>query len=327
MLELFRRNLFLNSLLLLPIVILFRLRGFFDGVVYKTSLTDTLLSRATISWISSDAWQSLIACLLVFFQALLINKFIIKNNLSKDITLISGLIYVSVSSMFYEFGGLSPVVFANTFVVLSISQIFKTYNNANVTPELFLSGFFMSLAAAFYTPYILFFIFTNLAFIIMRSYTKIERLQHLLGWICTYFLIFTYQYLVNDYRFSIPYDYFNQVSIFRVDKLSIVSWIFLLFVIICAIIFVLNGNKFFAKRNNAVQKKISILFWLMLFSGMSLLLYKYRTFHHTLAFCISACYFSAMIILRQKNKMFQELVYILIVIIAIFSNLGIIQLS
>jgi hypothetical protein len=314
-------------LLLLPIVILFRLRGFFDGVVYKSSLHDTLLSRAATSWISSDFGQSLIACLLVFFQALLINKFIIKNNLSRDITLISGLMYVSISSMFYEFSGLSPVIIANTFVILSISQIFKTYNNANVTPELFLSGFYMSMSAAFYAPYILLFIFTNLAFIIMRSYTKIERLQHLLGWICTYFLIFTYQYLVNDYRFSIPYDYFNQVSIFRMDKLGTVSWIFLLFVIVCAIIFVLNNNTFFAKKNNAVQKKISILFWLMLFSGIAFLLYKHRTFHHTLAFCISACYFSTMIILRQKNKMFQELVYILIVIVAIFSNLGIIQVS
>lgn len=326
MLEIFRRNLFLNSLLLLPITMLYRIKSFIDPRVYIPSEHDTYLSRLIFQYFTDGKIQALLGCFIVFIQAMMLNRIVIKNSLSKEITLVTGLLYITFTSLLPQFIGLSPELLANTFIIFVFGQLFKTYNTAEVASETYLSGFFVGVASLLYVPCILLILFTNLSLMIMRSYSVREKIQHFLGWITPFFLMMTFQYFIGYKKFIIPNDYFNQWGLISIDfTKNFGTNGVLIIVLLISIFFVFNINNFYQKTANSIQKRISILFWLMLFTAIMAIFFKYLGLSHMIIFCIPASYFTCILLLRVKNKLFQELIYLSFLLVIIFVHLDFIN--
>ena len=127
MLEFFRRNLFLNSLLLLPYTLLVRIESLMhaDQPSYASELSPF------IAWfndlIPSILTQNILACLLVFLQAVYINRIVVKHRMGSQITLWPGLVYILLCSIIPQCTYLSAVLIAYSFILAAFSDIFKIY--------------------------------------------------------------------------------------------------------------------------------------------------------------------------------------------------------
>jgi len=131
LLSIFRNNLFINSLLLLPYVILVRVHTLVHPVAYEVQQGDTFVVEFLFSSISSPIGQSISAILLVYLQAVFLNRLVIKHRLAPDYSLWPGLIYILLTLM-PSFPGLSPHLLANTFILISLDQLFRTYKSPKV---------------------------------------------------------------------------------------------------------------------------------------------------------------------------------------------------
>lgn len=102
MIELFRKNLAINSLLLLPYAILLRIHS----LLYPVSTVDigsNGIQESILTFFSGPLSQNIAATLLVFLQAVFINRLAIVNRLSSEITLLPGLVYIIIAT-FFSFG-------------------------------------------------------------------------------------------------------------------------------------------------------------------------------------------------------------------------------
>ncbi len=183
MLEIFRKNLFINSLLLLPYIILVRLATLFYPQKYQVQETSNEILKGLYSFIDFPVLQSIIAILLIFIHAIIINHTFIKHRLSREITLLPGLIYVVFVTVVTDFTVLHPALLGNTFIIFALMNLFKTYKLPNAAACIFNAGFYISVASLFYTPYVFMVFFGIIILLILRSFKLLEKLQYFLGFL------------------------------------------------------------------------------------------------------------------------------------------------
>ena len=124
MIGIFKNNLFFNSLLLLPYVIVLRIHSLIYPITYVALETDTVPTKLIFGFIESGLTQNILATLIVYFQVLYINRLVIKHRMANQITLLPGLIYAILVSLVPEYSLLSPFLIANTFPIHDPGSIF-----------------------------------------------------------------------------------------------------------------------------------------------------------------------------------------------------------
>lgn len=328
MLEFFRRNLFINSILLLPFCLLLRIKGIVKPVPYV--LDKDLASTVFINfyeWIGAPWLQGLVASLFIYIQALIINRLAIKHRLSKELTPIPGLIFITISAVLPDLLTLSPQLIGASFIIIAVSLIFETYNSNDASGQIFSSGFLIGLAGLFYFPYYYFFIFSFIGLIIMKSFTLKERIQHVIAWVLPTFLLLSFEYFVESSKMVIP-DYFgpnlglnNALFIQDVKSLFISILIGLLI-----LVFVFNYSNYNKQKPTATQKKISILYWVLAYTGFVLSLVEKLEYPHIALFLFPSAIFIALSFLNFKNKIIAEIAFLIMLIFSVIVQFDLIQI-
>lgn len=275
-----------------------------------------------------QAWlQGLIASLFVYIQALIINRMSIKHRLSKELTLIPGLVYITLSAFLPDLLSLSPQLIGATFVLLAVSLIFQTYNSTSASSQIFLSGFGIGVAGLFYFPYYYFFIFSFIGLIIMKNFTFKERIQHVLAWVLPTLLLWSWEYFREAPSFVIP-DYFssnlglnNELFIQDIKSLIISVLVGLM-----VLIFVFNYSNYNKQKPTATQKKVSILYWTMAYTGFVLSLVEKLEYPHLFLFLFPSAVFIALSFLNFKNKIVAEIAFLVLMIISVIVQFDLIQI-
>lgn len=328
MLEIFKRNVFVNSILLLPYAIFLRFNEFFAPQIVAprpefSSMLNTL-------YVATDTGitQTVIATILVFIQALMINKIAIKQKLFKDTNLVAGLIYILISASLPDFNALSPTLIAMTFMIPAIGIIMQTYNSSDASTQVFGSGVLVGIAALFYYPFYYFFFITLISILILKSFKFKERIQHLLALFIPTFMLFTVEYFNNASQYVVP-SYF--LANFQYDFTLLVQDIKGLFTVviisIAMIVAVLNYGNYRLQKPTATQKKLDILYWVALFSVVSII-FTYKTeYSHIYILLFPLSIFLALSILRLKSKIVAEIVHLVLVIFVIIIQFKLIQLT
>jgi hypothetical protein len=326
LISIFRKNLFINSLLLLPYVCLLRLKSFFLETPYIASGQESYITKTVLNLFNGTISQAIVAIFIVFVNALMINRMGIKNNLSKDNNLVSGVIYGLFSSLLLSFLPLSPALLATPFILLSVQSIFSSYNNLKASDEIFLSGFYMSVASLFYFPLFYFFIFTFTGFVIMRSFTFKERIQHIVGWIVPLFLVNSWQYFVTSYPTDFPAYFYNKIGINLVNQIAIGDIIAFGFTIIILIICLLSFGVYMSKKVIASQKRVSILYWMLLIVGLTSFFYSGINMNHLHLLAIPISIFITMNLMEMKNQMWPEIIHLLFILLLVIVHLDLVKL-
>lgn len=317
MLEVFRKNLFFTSILLLPYVFIVRIGMLISpvGFVIDES-SQTFLTSLVYSHSGDPLTQNIIACLLIFAQGLIVNYIFNIDKISRESTQLSGVFYVLFVSLIANTSGLTPVLIANTFMLLGLLHILNTYKNVQAVSQIFNGGFMIAMASLFYIPYAIFIVFGIFALLQLRSFKLLEKLQFLVGVITPYFLIFTLKFW-NDQPF-IEIEFLSDIF-FRWPDLSIeyslIEYIAIGVVLIISAACIVFYNTIVSKKAVQAKKKIEILYWFMFFWFLSYLILNTQIEIHLISIAIPISLLLGILSSESKNKIFYELLHLALIII------------
>lgn len=175
-----------------------------------------------------------LTALIVFVQAILLNRSITRHNLFSKTSYLPALMYAVLASMFSPFLTLNPVLLCNFFLLWLVDRIFFLYRGANVLRITFDMGLAIGAGSLFYYPFLLIFPVTWFSLMIFRPFAWREWLSPVIGLTVPYIFAFTwYMYTGNMASFFDIWQPFivNFPSLLTIppyDYIALVPLLFLL---------------------------------------------------------------------------------------------------
>ncbi len=271
MLALFRHNTLINSLALLAYTVLLRSFSFFQTEAYASTsqgvLSDWFFGLLDRSHIGADV----IGILLVFFQAVMINRYVIVHRLAQRITLFPGVLYVLFTAMLPCYQQLSPELLANTCVIAILPILHKTYRQKQIALQVFNAGLLIGLASLFQSAYLILFVWVIICIVIMNSVNPKRVVQGLLGAVVpmVWSLVICYWYDSLSscrLRFGQGFGFLSFGS-----TLPGTYWWVMVIMALLLIWGLLSFGSSLSKRLIKSRKGNEALYWLLLMSGVVVL--------------------------------------------------------
>lgn len=327
MLEFFRQNGFISSLALLPYAFLLRINNIINPISTLPSENYSGLTNGILSWLSNPVMQGVLASFLVFIQALLINRLVIKHRITKDTSHIPGLIYVLLSAFLHEFLFLTPELLSLTFIILAIHVTMTTYNEKEAAGPVFTVGFLIGLSALFYFPNYFFFLIGLLALFILKSFDLRDFLQFTSGFVLPTMFHSVWEFFISSSQNIFPSYFLNNLNLsftFLIQDLK--SLIVFILIGIVVILTLISYGTYNQQKPTSTQLKINILYWVALFSLLTIVIIKVPGYAHILFLIFPLSIFLAMNFMSAKNKIVAEIVHLFMIIFAIIIQFGLIEI-
>ena len=317
MVSLFRNNDVINFLLLIPYAVVLRIYSLIYPTAYIPSAEDTIITKWIFTWISNPFIQSIIAILLVFAHALMINVMANNYRIHRLPTALAGMIYIFLASCIKELQVLTPALIGLTFILVAVFNVFKTYKLTRAAPNIFNASFSCALATIIYPPYIVVIIAFFVGFLSMRNFSLQERIQFLIGfgvlfWIAGAFL---FAYDVLDWNFFGSLSFPGILNDFSWSAKDL--WLNLGISGLLIFLSLVNYYNYMKKKVIDIRKKIDFFYWLLLCAFLSLFIFRQLDYQHYMILAVSLSIFLSMSLLLIKNKTLAELLH-LVGLIAVF---------
>lgn len=326
MIEIFRKNLFVNSILLLPYIFILRISTLIHPIGFTLGPNTNVFQKIIFFNFSSPLAQNIFANLLIFGHVLLINHIFIKNRLSKNITLFPGLFYVIFITIISENTFLAPILIANTFIILAVLNVLETYKLPQAKVYIFNTGFILGMASLFYSPYFAFILFGVIALLQLRSFKITEKIQYFAGFGVPYFLLFTYRYWYSISFVDLDFikEIFFRWPAFRTDGLiTFYLCLSVIFVSILAVLF--NFGSINGKKSIQAQKKIDIFYWVLFFCLLSFFIFSTPELNHLMSLAFPLSVLIGCLVSDAKKNVLLEIVHILVVSLIFITQFRLIQ--
>jgi len=311
MLGIFRQNLFINSVLLLPYTFLLRIHSLLYPKVYVSNELDGWINYNVFSFLMDyPRLQATIAIFIIFFQAVCINYIVNKHRLTIRPNLFPGLIYILLTSFHKEFLVLNPILFANLFLLLALINLMKTYRITKCHGAIFNTSFFICLASLLYFPYIGMLVAGFIGLVMLRSFGFQEKMQFMAGMMVLFYLLFVLLYYLGGHNLFFYSYLLGNLPLPSYDNYSIDAIILLgLFLIMVAItIFHYYSNR--KKKSIQAQKKIDVLYWMIIVSPLFVIFWSELGILHMSILTLPLSFLLAMSLYRMSNKFLAELIHL-----------------
>ncbi|MDZ4680136.1 MAG: hypothetical protein SGI94_06815 [Saprospiraceae bacterium] len=227
---------------------------------------------------------TLLTIVLLSLQAVLINVLVSNHRLASEVSLFPGLFYILIASSLPSFLCFSPIHLANTFLLIALGGLMNTYKQSSCADLIFNVGLWMGVASLFYPPFILLFFVGMAGLNVLRAYKIRERLMLLAGMATPYLLTALYCFWNNELSLFLDLQIFKPFEFWSFAKhevlweivVELVYWFLLILIAIG------SAGAYDFKMQLQVQKKISILYWALLFAGLSTCIQKEASVEHLL---------------------------------------------
>jgi hypothetical protein len=254
-----------------------------EGIEGDGFLSDWLIGKVG----TQGFWATLTGIFVVFIQALMINIIVAKYRMATTISLLPGLFYALLVSLFPEFLVLTPALLANTFFILALWELYETYRKNEASGNIVNVGFWLGIASLFYFPEIAFILLVVFGLSVLRAFRLKEMFMLLIGFVIPYFWVGVYFfwsgqldvfwqtylfYKFSFFNFAFPWDSVTLVKVLVLGLLTLV------------VLFSL-GN-YSSKRSIQAQKNISVLYWSILVAAISFIIQSNTPFYHLLVIIV-----------------------------------------
>lgn len=242
-----------------------------------------ILCDVLYSFIGSQGFVAhIIAMVLLIAQGYIVNLIAINYRLSNEINLFPGLFYIWFCCAIPDFLYLSPVLIGNTFFLIALYQIFDTYKNPACADKIFNSGLWLGVASLFYFPFTFFFIVLLAALSILRAFNLQELLMIMVGMVLPYFFTGLYYFWFDSFSYFWEAQVSRNFGFFELSRVPLTwdTWVKLAMFVVAMVYVLANSNFYLAKKNIQVQKKINILYWVLIAAGLSVPFQVHVTFEH-----------------------------------------------
>ncbi len=272
MLAIFRTNQLFASILLTFYIVLVRISVWFIPESWEPSGFGPIAAWV-YNWIGSSGQTPRLAAIgLLLLQASFLNYIVSEHRLASSVSLFPGLFYVLACSALPEFLHLSPVLMANTFLIVALNEIFASSKKIDCADRIYNIGFWAGLAALFYPAYLVFLILGIAGLNILRAFKFKERLMVLAGLLTPYILLTAYafwQRRLPDYLQSL-WEGFGFLDFAPAQAWAAYRSLAIFAILILIVLFSYRAYQF--KQVIQVQRKINILYWALFASAFSLLI-------------------------------------------------------
>lgn len=268
MLKFFRTNQLTTSFLFILYLVLLRGSTYVFPELRIVPSTDGGYFTEILMGLFNGFWSREIAMvLLLSLQAFFLSYLIMEHRLSREVSLFSGVFYLLLSASSLWFLPFSGVIVANTFMIFALWAILNTYRIPNCADTIFNIGFWIAIATLFEVSYFVFLIWGIFGLNFMRALKLKEILTVLAGFITPYILLSTYFFWIDKYSFFWKEHLYKNISITQFaffDNLWLNIGVGI--VMLCTLIAVLSSGEYLKKKNIQSQKRIGVIFLLMLIS-------------------------------------------------------------
>ncbi len=305
----FKANNPYNPILLFLYALLLKLPMFLYPVVPVAEQPDGFMYRMLLRWLkpagdSMPVIYSLIAFLLLVFQALYINRIVNNNRLMQKINHLPGMTYLLVTSLFSEWMYLSSPVVINTFTIFILSGLCNLYNQNNARGQIFNIGVMAGVATFFYFPSLAFGLLALTGIMVIRPFRLPEWIILLVGMATPYYFLISWLYLTDRLKeYEVP-DVAVTIPVLRETTLGYIAIVMVLLLLIAGASFVqLN------LRRQVVQTRKSwgLVFLYLLFSLFIPFLNETDNFEYWLIAALPVSVIASAAFLYPERKWFATL--------------------
>ncbi len=314
MLELFRTNQFIANLLLIFYVVLLRLSTFILPNEEWLPSNSALLSEwlYTITG-TTGVLPNVLAILLLFFQAFMINVLVARYRMANTITLFPGLFYILIACSIPSFLHFSPLLMANTFYIFALLELFGTYKRYSSANSIFNVGLSIGLASLFHFSYIIFILLAFIGLGTMRAFKIREGLMLLIGFTIPYYLTWIWYFWYDQSALFWKRQFVDNFAFFDfISQTGYQYYIELIFFGLLIVVTILSIGSYTLKKSMHVQKNISILYWGLLLSILTLLFQANIDVSHLLILTVPLGIFISFNFLTSLSKPMAEVVHLVL---------------
>lgn len=175
---------------------------------YHEPLSHLLFGFLNAVSLNSPLWSLFLSGVLVFIQALYINRIVNDQRMTAKKNHLGGWLYILLSSFFPQSLLLSPALISVTALIVACEKLFFLIKKEKMTAEIYDLGFLTAIASLFFFPAVAFLIFVIIGLSSVRSFNYKEYTVLTLGLTTPFFLLFTY-YFWNDNLTSFLFNLSN----------------------------------------------------------------------------------------------------------------------
>jgi hypothetical protein len=256
----------------------------------------------------------LLAGLMVFIQALLLNRLVNHYGLLGKPTFLPALMYITISGLFTPFLVLSLPLLCNFLIIWMLFRLFSLYKSNDAKSAAYDLSMIVAIGSLIYLPFIYLFLIIWIALFIFKPFNWRELVAGIMGYITIFFFLAVYYYLNNSITA------FNNIWLplgtrFP-DSINIRNYNYVLLIPVVAILalcFIKLQQNYF-KSYVQVRKSFQLLFFVFLIAALSF--YVNHAFHlnHFLLCAVPVSIFFAYYFLYTKRRWFYETLFALLLI-------------
>lgn len=267
--------------------------------------------------LEQQGWfNGIMACLLIFFGAVMINRIVLRHRLSRTASLLSGLIYIVLMNMLPGVRGVHDILIANIVITFVIGNAFPLMRLYKTEKLIFNLGFWLATGFVLFPGAISFFPFLFVALFILRKMTLMEILQGLIGFVNVIILVLASCYIFD---FNAGYDSLDLIFYWRnlfglIALHQLPFGLFLGLVYLLCALATLRYFSLLAKQDFKAQKKIRLSYYLLAFSFFSIFFVHHISPHHLLIVCVPLSILLGIALTHWKQKLAAEIIHLLVVI-------------
>jgi len=266
----------------------------------------------------SPAANVVIAALITFVQALLLNRLVNHYNLLGKPTFLPALMYITVSGLFTPFLVLSAPLICNFLVLWMLFKLLGFYKSKDSKAAAFDLGMIVALGALIYLPFIYLFLLIWIALIIFKPFNWREWITCILGYTVVFLFLAVYYYLNNSIMLfgsiwlPLATKFPGTVSVNYLNYIILVP----VFLILMLCFFRLRQN--FYKSYVQIRKSFQLLVITLLVTGLCFYTRAGFQLSHFLLCAIPAAVFFSYYFLYAARRWFYELLYLLLLVMVVY---------
>lgn len=263
-----------------------------------------------------------VAVTLILFQAYYLNYIINHHGVIREQTHLPALVYVVLMSSLPEQLSLSPMVFANLFILMAFNSVLHFYHAEHAAMKAFDAGTFLGIAGLFYWPSVILFGFLLSSLLIIRVFNWKEWVAGLAGLALPLFFLSLYFYLTDSFNWE-SYERLAE-PFYKVQFSAVYIQSYIMVFVVLTVILIGSLIRFFSDLNTYTKLKnrryFQVLIWFLLFSLLAYFISDKKSMIGLSFVALPLSVFIANYFFTIRRLMIGELLFLLLLISIIYNQ-------
>ena len=260
--------------------------------------------------------------LLNLASAFYLNFLLTRHEILPKNSSLAAFLYLFLVSYYPVLLTLHPVNICLFILLFVLEQIFASYSRKDPLGLAYSAGLLVAIGAMFYFPFIFFYLFILVAFIVFRTSSMREWISSFIGIFTPYLFLIVYYFWFDLARFKILEFGHSFIPHFTLEPFRDTGLlIFTMLQFILLLFGVFAGLARISDRTIEIRRKTILLIWLAVFLILSAPFAGPLISYHLLISFIAVSALLSLYFLRLKNTFWQELLLMTLIILVLIHNL------